>query len=214
MRDFPIFTTEYGVSSLILKEIPYKKQAFIRILDVQEDFFEDHLAECISFCRICGAEHIFAQGSPQLEQYPLYTSVYEMRGTACPEEEKVAGLFPVTEETVGKWRNIYNEAMRSVDNAGTLESREEKRIVESGGAYFVHISGDLLGIFWLEGSKLLAIAAVKRGAGEIVMHTMMSLIKGEQLVLDVASTNKRAIRLYEKLGLLKTSEVSRWHRVL
>jgi len=42
----------------------------------------------------------------------------------------------------------------------------------------------------------------------------MSLMKGEQLVLDVASTNKRAIRLYEKLGLLKTSEVSRWHRVL
>ena len=24
MRDFPIFTTEYGVSSLFLKEIPYK----------------------------------------------------------------------------------------------------------------------------------------------------------------------------------------------
>ena len=39
MRDFPIFTTEYGVSSLTLKEIPYKKQAFICIRDVQPGFF-------------------------------------------------------------------------------------------------------------------------------------------------------------------------------
>lgn len=214
MRDFPIFTTEYGVSSLILKEIPYRKQAFIRIRDVQEDFFEDHLTECVSFCRICGAEHIFAEGNQKLEQYPLYTSVYEMRGTACPEEEKVASLFPVTEDTVSKWRNIYNEAMRTVDNAGTLESREEKKILESGSAYFVHDRGDLLGIFWLDGSKLLAVAAVKKGAGETVMHTMMSLLKGDQITLDVASTNVKAIRLYEKLGFVKTAEVSRWYRIL
>lgn len=213
MRDFPIFTTEYGVSSLVLKEIPYRKQAYIRIRDVQEDFFEDHLAECVSFCRICGAERIYAEGSRRLEQYPLYTSVYRMQGTACPEEAKIVSLFPVTEETVGRWRTIYNEAMRQVDNAGTLESRDEKQIVTSGGACFVHAVGQLLGIFWLEGNKLLAVAAVQKGAGERVMHTMMSLIPGEQLTLEVASTNARAIRLYERLGFVKTSELSRWHRV-
>ena len=213
MRDFPIFTTEYGVSSLILKEIPYRNEAYIRIQDVQEDFFADHLKECVSFCRICGAERIFAEGNQKLEIYPLYTSVYQMRGTAHPEAEKMASLFPVTEETVRKWRTIYNEAMRSVDTAGTLESRDEKRILESGGAYFVHSSGELLGIFWLEGSKLLAIAAVQKGAGETVMHTMMSLRDGEQMELEVASTNHRAIRLYEKLGFLKTAEISRWYDV-
>ena len=213
MRDFPIFTTEYGVSSLILKEIPYRKEAYIRIRDVQESFFEEHLAECISFCRICGAERIFAEGSQKLEQYSLYTSVYEMRCTACPEEEKIASIFPVTEQTVGKWRNIYNEAMRRVDNAGTLESREEKRIQESGSAYFVHTHGNLLGIFWMDGNKLLAIAAVQKGAGETIMHTVMSLLEGEQIILDVASTNGKAIRLYEKLGFVRTAEVSRWYRV-
>ena len=213
MRDFPIFTTEYGVSSLVLKEIPYRKEAYIRIRDVSGAFFEEHLAECISFCRICGAERIYAEGNRKLEQYPLYTSVYRMCGTACPEEEKVAALFPVTEETVSRWRAIYNEAMRKVDNAGTLEAREEKQILKSGGAYFVHGNGDLLGIFWLEGSKLLAIAAVQKGTGETVMHTMMSLRKGEQLELEVASTNYRAIHLYEKLGFLKTEEVSRWYDV-
>lgn len=214
MRDFPIFTTEFGVSSLILKEIPYRNEAYIRIRDVQEGFFQEHLAECVSFCRICGAQRIFAEGNRQLEQYPLYTSVWKMRGSSRPETEKMASLFPVTEETAAKWRSIYNEAMRGVDNAGTLEARDQQQIVSSGGAYFVHRSGQLLGIFWLEGTKLLAVAAAARGAGETVMHTMMSLLPDEQITLEVASTNKKAIRLYEKLGFLKTMELSTWYRVL
>lgn len=212
MRDFPIFTTEYGVSSLVLKEIPYRNEAYIRIRDVQPGFFQEHLAECVSFCRMCGAEQIFAEGDVRLESYPLYTCVYRMRCTASVQEEKVASLFPVTQETVGKWRGIYNEAMRNVDNAGTLESRDEKKIL-SGGAYFVHDSGELLGIFWVEENKLLTIAAVQKGAGERVMHTMMSLLQEEEMELEVASTNERAIRLYEKLGFVKTAELSRWYRV-
>lgn len=214
MRDFPIFTTEYGVSSLVLKEIPYRNEAYIRIRDVQEDYFEEHLSECVSFCRMCGAEQVFAEGSEKLSEYPLYTSVFRMTGMAKAEEEKTANLFPVTEGTVGKWRQIYNEAMRTVDNAGTLESREEKQILDSGSAYFVHSSGELLGIFWLEGNKLLAVASVRKGAGETVMHTMMSLREGEQMELEVASTNHRAIRLYEKLGFLKTAELARWYRIV
>ena len=42
MRDFPIFTTEFGVSSLILKEIPYRGEAYMRIRDVSEGFFNEH----------------------------------------------------------------------------------------------------------------------------------------------------------------------------
>lgn len=214
MRDFPIFTTEYGVSSLILKEIPYRKEAYIRIRDLQEAFWQEHLAECVSFCRICGAQRIYAQGSEKLSRYPLHTAVLRMQGEAGSEAGKTANLFPVTEETVGKWRSLYNEAMGGVDNAGTLESREEKQILEGGGAYFVHREGVLLGIFWLEDRKLLAVAAVQKGAGETVMHTLMSLVPGQTLELEVASTNHRAIRLYEKLGFVKTAELSRWYRVL
>ena len=103
--------------------------------------------------------------------------------------------------------------MRGVDNASTLESRDEKRIVDTGSAYFVHRSGELLGIFWLEDNKLLAIAATQKGAGETVMHTMTSLLEGQSMTLEVASTNDRAIRLYEKAGFLKTAELSRWYCV-
>lgn len=214
MRDFPIFTTDYGVSSLILKEIPYRNQAYIRILDVQEGFFEEHLAECVSFCRMCGAEAVFAEGNRKLEHFPVYTAVNRMQGTVDADPEQVASLFPVTEDTVGKWRQIYNESMRCVDNAATLESRDEKQIVSSGGAYFVHDCGQLLGIFWLEDSKLLAIAAVQPGAGKRVMHTMLSLLDGETVWLEVASTNAKAIRLYEKMGLVTTAQLKCWYQVL
>lgn len=213
MRDFPIFPTEYGVSSLILKEIPYKKAAYIRIGDVSQGFFAENLAECAAFCRMAGAERIFAAGNGEWEGYPLYTAVLEMRGQAWVDKEKLACLFPVTEATVSRWRSIYNEKMAPVDNAGTLESRDETRIIGSGGAYFVHDNGQLLGIGWLEDTKLLAVASVKKGEGERVMHTLMSLVEGADMTLEVASTNDRAIRLYEKLGFLKTAEITRWYEV-
>lgn len=213
MRDFPVFTTDSGVSSLVLKEIPYRQEAYITIQDVQKEGFTAHLDECASFCRMAGAEYIFAKGHEALEQYPLHTAVMEMHGTAWVDKEKLENLFPVTEDTVSRWRNIYNEKMRFVDNAGTLEKRDEQKILESGGAYFVHHAGELLGIGWMDDTKLLAVAAVKPGAGERVMHTLMSLVENSDMTLEVASTNERAIGLYEKLGFVKTAEVSRWYRV-
>lgn len=214
MRDFPIFTTEYGVSSLFLKEIPYKKEAYIRIRDVQKAFWKEHLVQCVCFCRMAGAERIFAADDGHLEAYPLHASIYEMRGTAWVDPEKVKHLFPVTEETVGQWRQICNERMREIDCTATQTSKDEAEILSSNGAYFVHDNGELLGIGWVKDQELLTIAAVKPGVGEQVMHTLMSLIEGGDMKLEVASTNARAIRLYEKLGFLKTAEVTRWYEVM
>ena len=213
MRDIPLFSTEDGVSSLILKEIPYRSEAYIHIGDVQPGGLEKHLGECVGFCRMAGADRVYATGHPELEGYPLHTAVLEMRGTAWVDTDKLRCLFPVTEATVSRWRQLHNEKMASVDNAGTLEGREEERILSSGGAYFVHDNGDLLGIGWLEEDRLLAIAAVQPGAGELVAHSLMSMIEGADICLEVASTNRKAIRLYEKLGLLPTREVCRWYRV-
>ena len=213
MRDFPFFTTDFGIASLVLKQIPYRQEAYITLLEVQPEGLDDHLRECAAFCRMAGAERIYAKGHPALERYPLHTAVLEMRGTAWVDKEKLENLFPVTEATVSRWRQIYNERMKTVDNAGTLEARDEKEILESGGAYFVHHEGELLGIGWLEDTKLLAVAAVKPGAGERVMHTLMSLVEGADMTLEVASTNEKAIRLYEKLGFIQTAEVSHWYRV-
>ena len=86
MKDFPVFTTEYGVASLVLKEVPYRQEAYI-ILQSTEDP-EELLKECVSFGRMVGAEKIYAKGHPIVERYPLHTAIYEMRGEAAVDPEK------------------------------------------------------------------------------------------------------------------------------
>ena len=54
MKDFPVFTTENGVASLILKEVPYRGEAYIHLRDSQDP--KALLEECVSFCAACGAE--------------------------------------------------------------------------------------------------------------------------------------------------------------
>lgn len=211
MKDIPIFSTEYGVTSLMLKEIPYRQTAYIRVQDVQPGALEDLIEECAQFCRAAGAEHIFWTAE-SVEREP-HSVVYEMHGQAWVDKNKLESLFPVTEATVARWRQIFNERMMDVDHAATLTAFDEKKITESGGAYFVHHEGALLGIGWLEDTKLLAIAATEPGAGERVAHTLMSMVEGADMTLEVASTNEKAIRLYEKLGFLKVKEITKWYEV-
>ena len=210
MRDIPVFTTEYGVASLVLREIPYRQEAYICIQSSCQP--EELLVECIGFCKACGAERIFARNHEVLEKYPLHASIIKMRGIAQVDESKVENLWPVTQETVSRWREFMNKRLKDVDNAGTLERQGEKEVLESGGAYFVHKNSELLGGGWLKDGELLLLAAVP-GAGERVMYTLMSLQPDQPMELDVASTNTRAIRLYEKLGFVKTQELRRWYKV-
>lgn len=211
MKDFPMFTTEYGVASLLMKEIPYKEMAYIVIHSSEQP--EELLKECVSFCRICGAEKVYASGHEYLEQYPLHSVIYEMKGEAWVDESKVEHLWPVTKETVTQWREICNKRMHDIENSATLESRDEKEILEKGDACFVHRDGQLLGIGWIRDGELLELASVVPGAGENVMHTLMSIMPGHVLKLQVVSTNFRAISLYERLGFIKTAEISRWFQV-
>ena len=137
--------------------------------------------------------------------------VYKMQGTAGVKRELVEQLFPVTEKTAAKWRQIYNERMRAVPQARTLSFADEKELAEACGTYFVHHEGELLGIGWLEDTHLLAIASCKPGAGERVAHTLMSLIEGADITLEVADRNEKAIALYQKLGFVITGIVSEWY---
>ena len=109
--------------------------------------------------------------------------------------------------------NLTNNATdKTTGIVGTLEGRDEAKLLE-GGAYFVHRAGALLGIGWLRDETLEVIASAYPGAGKYVLHTMASVCPGVPLRLEVASTNERAIALYEKIGFIKVKELSRWYRV-
>lgn len=209
MKDIGIFPTEYGVASLILREIPYRQEAYIRVQSVQEGELPLLLEECAGFCRACGAEKILWTGV-EADAEPAMR-ILKMQGVAKVDRDLVEHLFPVTEQTASHWRQIYNDKMRSVPQARTLSFTDEKELQETGGAYFVHHNGELLGIGWLEDTHLLAIASCKPGAGERVAHTLMSLIEGADMTLEVADRNQKALGLYRKLGFVTTGIVSKWY---
>lgn len=204
-----MFTTEYGIASLVLKEIPYRQEAYICIHASEQP--KELLEECVAFCRACGAEKIYAQNHEYLERYPIHTTVVKMQGIARVDEDKVENLWPVTEQTVAQWREFMNDRLKNVDGAETLDRQSEMEILTSG-AYFVHKDGQMLGAGWLKYGKLLLVAA-NPGMGEQVMHTLMSLQPDEPIELEVANTNIPAVRLYHKLGFLETEELIKWYKV-
>ena len=211
MRDFPVFTTENGVGSLIFREVPYRGEAYIRIQSTQN--FPEFLKECVDFSRAVGAERIYAAGHPELEKYPFHTAVVAM---AAPKEgigETESCLFPVTEQTLSRWREIYNKRMAAVPNASWMTEAMAYEMLRDAEGYFVHENGQLLGIGRVSGSKISAVAACQKGAGETVVKALCHAITGETVTLEVASANEKAVRLYEKLGFVPQREISRWYRV-
>ena len=212
MRDFPLFTTEYGVASLVLKEIPYQQCAYVIIRDSLEP--EKLLEECVSFCRVCGAEAVYATGHEMLEQYPFYTAMWEMRCTVSSLPGTDAALFPVQEKTLEQWRSIYNEKVRKVPNGAWMSAADGKKMLQKGDGYFIHRDGSLLGIGRAGGSVIDWVASVQPGAGEDVVAALAALLTEETAELTVASVNTKAVRLYERLGFFRSKEISRWYRVL
>lgn len=212
MRDFPLFTTEYGVASLVLKEIPYQQCAYVIIRDSLEP--EKLLEECVSFCRVCGAEAVYATGHEMLEQYPFYTAMWEMRCTVSSLPGTDAALFPVQEKTLEQWRSIYNEKVRKVPNGAWMSAADGKKMLQKGDGYFIHRDGSLLGIGRAGGSVIDWVASVQPGAGEDVVAALATLLTEETAELTVASVNTKAVRLYERLGFFRSKEISRWYRLL
>lgn len=212
MRDFPVFATENGVGSITLKEVPYKGIAYIKIQSTLQP--EAFLKECVDFCKMTGANNIYASGHKMLEKYPLHTVILQMSVLRESLPNTDAALFPVTKKTLDAWQRIYNEKMFSVHNSSTMTNADMKTLIQQGGGYFVHRGEEMLGIGIARGDMVESVIATKPGAGREVMLALCSSLYSERVVLEVASTNARALRLYENLGFIRVAELSRWYDVL
>lgn len=211
MRDFPVFTTQWGVASLVLREVPYKGEAYITIRDTSNS--SEFLRECVEFCRAVGAKYIYGTGHKVMEEYPLHTAVYRMRAALDALPDSDAMLSPVTEKTLEQWRSINNDKMASVPNAATMSKSDAQDMLQKGEGYFVYKDGVLLGIGKVGQESVSAIASVVPGAGERVLCALCHGLLQSFVEVDVASENKRALRFYERLGFVKIAEISRWYKI-
>lgn len=211
MKNIPMFTTENGVASLILQEIPYRQEAYVHIRSTAapEAFFR----ECVDFCKMAGSEKVYLTGHPLLEtSYSFHTSVLRLR-RALPENRESGCLFPVQRETLEKFREIYNRRMAKVDNAATLTLSGAEDLLKRGDGYFVHDGKTLLGIGIASGGSIDCVIAEVRGTGQRVMEALFHALSEDSVELEVASTNAPAMALYERMGFVCVEEISRWYGI-
>ena len=211
MKDIPMFTTEYGAAGLILREIPYQGEAYIRVHHSLEPL--KLVEECVGFCRAVGAERVYASGDEALVAYPLRTAILRM---SCLREnlgETEASVFPVNADTASRFQMIYNEKVRHVPNGAWMTDSDTQQMLQTGDGYFIHRAGSLLGIGRADGGEIRFLASCAPGAGADVVRALAHVVTEDKLTLQVASENRKAVALYERLGFVKTAELSRWYRV-
>ena len=124
-----------------------------------------------------------------------------------------AALWPVQADTLEYWREIYNQKVIRVPNGAWMTRADADAMLQKGDGYFIHRGQTLLGIGRVSGDLIDWVAAVQPGAGADVVLALAHGASEETLKLTVASANERAVRLYERLGFLKTRELSRWYRI-
>lgn len=211
MKDIPLFTTENGAASLILREIPYTNTAYVRILSSES--VTALTEECVSFCRAVGAEQVYGTGHESLAFYPLHTAVIAMRADRENIGQTDAALFPAQEQTLSRWLELYRQKARHIPNAAWMTDADGQEMLKAGDGYFVHRDGKLLGIGRVSGGKLLFLAAFEKGAGADVVKALCHAITEDTVSLEVASANQKAVSLYESLGFIPAKELSRWYKI-
>lgn len=211
MKDFPAFTTEHGIASLILREIPYRQEAYIRVQFAAD--LTELIRECADFCRACGAERVFAAGHPRLECYPLHTALWRMSCPSASLEDTDASLWPVQEKTLASWLEIYNQKIRKVPNGAWMTAADGAEMLKKGDGYFVHRGETLLGIGRAFCDTIDWAAALRPGSGREVVLALAHALTVETVSLTVASANQKAVRLYESMGFYPVEELSRWYRL-
>jgi len=211
VKNIPLFSTDSGVASLILEEIPYKQEAYIKIQSSQVP--EKLLNECIDFCKAIGANLVFATGHEFLRQYPVYTELIQMqckRANILPSDLE---LKPVEDHMLQCWCDLYNANMRNVPNASTMVVQRLMKLTDEKRCYFVYDDQRLVGIGMIAADKVEGIVSLVSGMGADVMRALCGRLEGEYVTVEVAHNNVPAVKLYKKLGFSKVRTVSTWYCV-
>lgn len=219
MNNIPVFTAQGGTATLILREIPISGKAYILLRTVLPGQAENLAAECASFCKMCGAEEIFA--SWEDGDLPFLAPAYDIyllhvAKSALPEGKPVH-LVPMTPENDAIYQRIYNRCFSSVSHALSYDRGQIARIYREHQRAFLALDENErpYGIGELHGDELAAIAVLPkyRGRGMDLAISLLHLCPGEDLHVTVASDNEAAMRLYEKLGFHLGGVESKWYVV-
>lgn len=197
MNDLPIFTCEAGLASLILREIPYRREAYVLVRGVFTSL-EALLRQCAAFCRDAGAERVYASGEGDFSGLPLYTHLL----TRTLERAALgASDLSVREATnLDDWAQDYNRAFAAVPLAKTCDEAERRELAQNRQAVYVFDGDTPVGLGRVLEDEVLCVAALQKGAGAAVFRALAAQICAPRVRVTVAQTNAPAMRLYDRLG--------------
>ncbi len=200
MRDIPLFTATDGMATLILHEIPFRKEAFVWIRTVYGSL-EGLMKECAGFCRAAGAEKVYFAGEIDFGDYPIHARLIyrSVEKAAIPSTKAVA--LPVKDPTA--WLDHYRRSFRQVPVAQSTPPED--------GRYDIYLGEDLIGIGQVQGGMLMSIAALKSGMGRDCLCALAEHSQGTTLRLVCAEENLPAMKLYDKLGFSKEDVKEVWY---
>ncbi len=200
MKDFPLFPCRDGMASLVLSEIPYRKEAYIFIRSVHGSLSR-LLQDCGDFCKAAGARHIYVTGEAALGHLPVYARLVERRlhKSRLPSSSARAEL---TDSPA--WAELYNQRFFQVPSAKTYEKTPKD-------AYFVYEGERRIGLGQIINDELAAVASLVPGCGEKALCALAEKIVGEEVRLLSAEENLPATRLYDRLGFSRDKILRIWY---
>lgn len=211
MKDMPMFTTESGVASLTLSNIPYTKAAYIQIHDTCEP--EKFIKECCDFCVAVGAESVFAAGNACLERYSHYTDILTLECFKNDLPPANAITMLVDAENAERWREIYWDRMVNVPNASYISNRDMMKRLETSQCFFVFHDDREIGIGMCHQDEITVVVGTVPGMGREVVLALAQNIVAEKIKVTVANENRPAMDLYERLGFTCTEVISKWYKI-
>lgn len=218
MNNIPVFTCQGGTATLILREIPISGKAYILLRTVLPDHLSGMIAECSSFCRMCGARQCFVSWNAPLDFLPHAYDIYMLHAekAALPRGTPVE-LTPMTPDNDSIYQRIYNRCFQSVSHALSYDRAQIARIYRENQRAFLALTkeGRPYGIGELHENELAAVAVLPkyRGKGTDLTLALLQLCPGETVTVTVSSDNDRAMGLYDKLGFRVHGTESRWYQV-
>ena len=217
MKNIPLFTSAYGIATLILREIPWSGSAYVLVRSVWNDQAAALLEECCGFCRAVGAEQIFAaydtEPLPAEHAYDMWVMSRPKKGLPLPASEVI--LEPLSRENRDVYLRIYNQCFRQVPSAASYDQSSLEPLYGEDLAWLAKVDGAFAGVAEIskEGLEGIAVLPEYAGLGTDLALSVLPMVPSTELQLKVASTNERAIRLYRRLGFVEKSVNKVWWRL-
>lgn len=212
MKNIPLFTTEFGVASLVLDQISFNHTAYIRIQSSAEPNLL--LKECLDFCKAVGAESLYVTGIENADDYISTVSVIRMKREREGLPDSTLSAVTVDEMNGELFRSIYNEKMRAISHASAMTPDNLQTVIKQKNGYFLYRNQELLGIGIADDAWIRTIIALKKGAGESILLALNQMLIGDTVNVELVDTNIRAKRLYERMGFGLYDIVSTWYKIL